>query len=71
MPALIAFRGLQALGAGAIMPVATTIVGDIYSPTERHRMHGAISSLWGIATIIGPLLGAFLVQQVAGQGCSG
>ncbi len=64
MPALIAFRGLQGLGAGAIMPVATTIVGDIYSPTERGRVQGAISSLWGVAAVTGPLLGAFLVQQV-------
>ncbi len=64
MPALIAFRGLQGLGAGAIMPVTTTIVGDIYSPTERGRVQGAISSLWGVAAVTGPLLGAFLVQQV-------
>ncbi len=64
MPALILFRGLQGLGAGAIMPVATTIVGDIYSPTERGRVQGAISSLWGVAAVTGPLLGAFLVQQV-------
>jgi EmrB/QacA subfamily drug resistance transporter len=64
MPALIFFRGLQGLGAGAIMPVSTTIVGDIYSPTERGRVQGAISSLWGIASVTGPLLGAFLVQQV-------
>jgi EmrB/QacA subfamily drug resistance transporter len=64
MPALIVFRGLQGLGAGAIMPVATTIVGDIYSPTERGRVQGAISSLWGVAAVTGPLLGAFLVQQV-------
>lgn len=64
MPALIAFRALQGLGAGAIMPVATTIVGDIYSPTERGRVQGALSSLWGVAAVTGPLLGAFLVQQV-------
>ena len=64
MPALIAFRGLQGLGAGAIMPVATTIVGDIYSPTDRGRVQGTISALWGVAAVSGPLLGAFLVQQV-------
>jgi EmrB/QacA subfamily drug resistance transporter len=64
MPALILFRGLQGLGAGAIMPVATTIVADIYSPTERGRMQGAISSLWGVSAVIGPVLGAFLVRQV-------
>jgi len=64
MPALIGFRALQGLGAGAIMPVATTIVGDIYAPSERGRVQGYISSLWGIAAVTGPLLGAFLVQHV-------
>ena len=64
MPALIGFRALQGLGAGAIMPVTTTIVGDIYSATERGRVQGYISSLWGVAAVTGPLLGAFLVQQV-------
>jgi EmrB/QacA subfamily drug resistance transporter len=67
MPALVVFRALQGLGAGAIMPVATTIVGDIYPATERGRVQGYISSLWGIAAVTGPLLGAFLVQHVGWQ----
>jgi len=64
MPALVVFRALQGLGAGAIMPVATTIVGDIYPPSERGRVQGYISSLWGVSAVTGPLLGAFLVQHV-------
>lgn len=64
MPALVAFRALQGLGAGAIMPIATTIIGDIYAPEERGRVAGYISGVWGFAAVIGPLLGAFLVQHV-------
>ena len=61
---LIGFRLLQGLGAGAIMPTATTIIGDIYSPTERPKVMGYISSVWGVSAIIGPLLGAFIVQHL-------
>ncbi|WON78916.1 MDR family MFS transporter [Serratia sp. UGAL515B_01] len=61
---LIGFRLLQGLGAGAIMPIATTIIGDIYSSTERPKVMGYISSVWGFSAIIGPLLGAFIVQHL-------
>lgn len=61
---LIAFRLLQGLGAGAIMPIASTIVGDIYSATERPKVMGYLSSVWGVSAIIGPLLGAFIVQHL-------
>lgn len=65
MPALVIFRALQGVGAGAIMPVATTIIGDLYPPRERGRVQGYLSSIWGVSAVVGPLLGAFLVQQVA------
>lgn len=61
---LIGFRLLQGLGAGAIMPIATTIIGDIYTATERPKVMGYISSVWGVSAIIGPLLGAFIVQHL-------
>jgi EmrB/QacA subfamily drug resistance transporter len=64
MTALIAFRALQGFGAGAIMPIATTIIGDIYTPAERAQVQGWLSSVWGVSAIIGPALGAFLVQHV-------
>jgi MFS family permease len=67
MLALVLYRGLQGVGAGAIMPVATTILGDVYGPQERARIGGYISSVFGIAALVGPLLGAFLVQQVGWQ----
>ena len=65
MVPLILFRGLQGAGAGAVQPIATTIVGDIYSPAERARVQGYISGVWGVAAVIGPILGAFLVQHVS------
>lgn len=57
MPALIAFRLVQGLGAGAIQPIAMTIVGDIYSVAERAKVQGYIASVWGIASFVGPTLG--------------
>ena len=64
MPALIGFRALQGLGAGAIMPITQTIIGDIYSPAERGRVQGALSSVWGVSAVLGPLLGAAIVQHL-------
>lgn len=64
MISLIVFRALQGMGAGAIQPVAYTIVGDIYTPTERAKLQGFLSSMFGIAAVIGPTLGAFIVEHV-------
>jgi EmrB/QacA subfamily drug resistance transporter len=65
MGPLIFFRALQGAGAGAIQPIATTIVGDIYTPAERARVQGYLSGVFGVAAIFGPPLGAFLVQYVS------
>jgi EmrB/QacA subfamily drug resistance transporter len=65
MPALIAFRLLQGLGAGSIQPVATTIVGDLYTPQERPRVQGWLSSVWGFAAIVGPLAGGVIVEALS------
>jgi len=65
MPALIAFRLLQGLGAGSIQPVATTIVGDLYTPQERPRVQGWLTSVWGFAAIVGPLAGGLIVQALS------
>ncbi|TGE30930.1 MDR family MFS transporter [Desulfosporosinus sp. Sb-LF] len=64
MNMLILFRFVQGFGAGAVQPIATTIVGDIFSMSERARIQGYISSVWGVSSIIGPALGAFFVQYV-------
>lgn len=65
MPALIAFRLLQGLGAGSIQPVAITIVGDLYDVHERPRVQGWLSSVWGFAAIVGPLAGGLIVQALS------
>jgi EmrB/QacA subfamily drug resistance transporter len=61
---LILFRALQGLGGGALMPIAITIVGDIYTPHERARVQGYLASVWGVSSVIGPVLGALFVQQL-------
>jgi MFS family permease len=60
MPQLIVARGLQGLGAGGLMPIALTVSGDLYSLEERGRVQALFSGIWGFASLIGPLLGAFL-----------
>jgi EmrB/QacA subfamily drug resistance transporter len=65
MGMLIIFRLIQGFGAGAVTPVATTIVGDIYSTEERAKIQGYLSSVWGISAILGPALGGILVEYVS------
>jgi len=63
--ALIAFRALQGLGAGAMQPTTLTIVGYIYSLEERARMQGVFGAVWGVAGLIGPLLGGIIVKYLS------
>ena len=62
MATLIGARAVQGLGAGAIAPVAITIVGDIYTTAERAKAQGYIASVWGIAAVVGPALGGLLSE---------
>src|SRR5574342_670703 len=62
---LILFRFIQGFGAGAVAPIATTIVGDIYTKEERAKIQGYLSSVWGISAITGPAVGGLLVQYVS------
>jgi MFS family permease len=64
MPALIAFRALQGLGAGAVQPTAMTIIGDIYSVAERARVQGYIASVWAMSSVVGPTLGGLFVDYL-------
>ena len=57
MGALIAFRALQGLGAGAVQPMAVTIAGDIYTVTERAKVQAYIASVWAVSAVVGPTLG--------------
>ncbi|MGZ5367080.1 MAG: MFS transporter, partial [Aeromicrobium sp.] len=57
MGSLIAFRAIQGLGAGAVAPMAMTIIGDIYTLSERARVQGYVASVWGVSSVVGPMLG--------------
>jgi EmrB/QacA subfamily drug resistance transporter len=65
MGLLIAFRVVQGLGAGAIMPTTITIVGDLYSVRERAKVQGYVASVWGIASVVGPTLGGVFSEYVS------
>ena len=62
MTSLIAFRAVQGLGAGAVLPVSITITGDIYTVRERARVQGYIASVWAAASVIGPSLGGLFAE---------
>ncbi|HEX9298430.1 MAG TPA: MFS transporter [Polyangiaceae bacterium] len=62
---LIVFRVVQGLGAGAMMPLALTVVGDIYSFRDRGRIQGYFSGVWGLSAIIGPLAGGAIVKALS------
>ena len=62
MTSLIWFRVLQGLGAGAVSPMAMTIVGDIYTVAERAMVQGYIASVWAISSVVGPALGGLFSQ---------
>lgn len=62
MEALVAARALQGLGAGAIQPITLTIAGDLFDPHERARMQGVFGAVWGVAGLVGPLLGGAIVH---------
>ena len=65
MPALIAGRAVQGLGAGAVQPMVMTIVGDLYTVEERAKVQGYIASVWGSSAVVGPLLGGVVVEYVS------
>jgi len=65
MEQLIIFRAFQGLGAGGVLPLAFTIIGQLFSLEQRTRMQGLFSGVWGVSSIIGPLIGGFLVDQVS------
>jgi EmrB/QacA subfamily drug resistance transporter len=62
---LIGFRALQGLGAGAIFTVTYTIVGDVFTLSERAKVQGALSTVWGVASLLGPFLGGFLIDNLS------
>jgi EmrB/QacA subfamily drug resistance transporter len=65
MPELIAFRALQGLGAGGLIVTAIAVVGDIIPPRERGKYQGLFGAVFGVSTIVGPLLGGFFVDNLS------
>ncbi|MFT3912758.1 MAG: MDR family MFS transporter [Anaeromyxobacteraceae bacterium] len=64
MGQLIGFRTVQGLAAGAVQPIALTIVGDLFDVRERARLQGVFGAVWGVAGIAGPLLGGAIVATL-------
>lgn len=65
MTQLIVWRAVQGLGAGALVPLAMTIIGDIFTLEERARMQGLFSGVWGVSSVFGPLVGGFITDQLS------
>jgi EmrB/QacA subfamily drug resistance transporter len=69
MGQLILFRGLQGVGAGMIMGILFSIVGDIFSPAERGKYQGLFAAMWGLSSIFGPTLGGWLTDSWSWRAC--
>ena len=65
MLALILFRLAQGVGAGAVQPIAQTIIGDLYDARERGRVQALLASVWASSAVLGPLVGAVIVAHVS------
>ncbi len=65
MPTLIAARAIQGIGAGAILPIGMTMIGDLYSLEERARVQGYLASVWAASSVIGPLTGGLFSEYVS------
>jgi EmrB/QacA subfamily drug resistance transporter len=65
MPVLIGARVIQGFGAGAVMPMSMTIIGDLYSVQERARVQGYVASVWGMASVVGPTLGGVFSEYAS------
>ena len=65
MPLLVGFRAVQGIGSGAVLPLIFSIIGDIYPLRERGKIQGFSSTLWGVCSLAGPGLGAFLTVTLS------
>ena len=65
MPTLIIARAIQGIGAGAVLPMTVTVVGDLYSVEERARVQGYVASVWGVAAVVGPTLGGVFSEYLS------
>ncbi len=65
MPVMICCRIVQGVGAGAMQPVAMTIVADLYPARERGKVQGYLASVWAVAAVIGPVLGGLIIRSAS------
>jgi EmrB/QacA subfamily drug resistance transporter len=65
MPAMIGFRLIQGVGAGAMQPVAMVIVSDLYPARERGKVQGYLASVWAISALLGPIVGGLIVRHLS------
>ena len=65
MTQLIIYRGLQGIGGGILMPMAMTIVGDVFPPDKRGKWQGVMGALFGLSSIVGPSLGGWIVDHTS------
>src|SRR3954454_24799835 len=65
MGQLIAFRALQGIGAGGLIPLSQAAIADLFPPRERGRYQGYVSGMWAIAAVAGPLLGGTLSDHAS------
>jgi EmrB/QacA subfamily drug resistance transporter len=65
MEQLILFRGIQGLGAGSLFPISLAVIGDLFTPAERGKYQGLFGAVFGLSSIVGPLLGGWLTESVS------
>jgi EmrB/QacA subfamily drug resistance transporter len=65
MMQLIVFRALQGLGGGGLIVTAMAVIGDLFSPRERGKFQGVFGGIFGLSTVLGPLIGGFFVEQLS------
>ncbi len=60
---LILFRGIQGIGAGSLFPISLAVIGDLFTPLERGKYQGLFGAVFGVAALVGPLLGGFITEH--------